>query len=51
MSCLLLTVILLAVGFVGLLSICFYVFFKQNKIDGSGDSIWEHLTFVNRRSG
>ncbi|NES21815.1 MAG: 5'-methylthioadenosine/S-adenosylhomocysteine nucleosidase, partial [Symploca sp. SIO3E6] len=34
-----LTVSLLAVGFVGLLFICLYVFFKQSKTDGSEDRV------------
>jgi len=34
-----LTAILLAVGFVSLLSICLYIWFKQSQIDGSGDRL------------
>ncbi|NEP14349.1 MAG: tetratricopeptide repeat protein [Symploca sp. SIO2C1] len=44
-----LTVILLAVGFVSLLSICLYVWFKRSRINGSGDTLVKHYSKKTRR--
>jgi len=46
----LLTAILLAVGFVSLLSICLYIWLKRSRIDGSGDT-FRWLSTTARRRG
>jgi len=44
-----LTAILLAIGFVSLLSICLYVWFKQSRIEGSEDTLVKHYSQKARR--
>jgi len=44
-----LTAILLAVGFVSLLSICLYIWFKRSRIDGSEDRLVKHYSKKTRR--